>query len=225
MSDHRYVEYPLLFHSSGITARLVPDTASPDQYLALTNCEELAENALAQRLGSVLLTANGNIGGPVFPLSGIVRSLFKLGQLQNIFFRYAVTSDGSLWRISGLSPGEWTKISSKFSGNPCSIQSFSNSDFTSTVSSYFADSAGMFKDTGTQAAPSQLGIFPPQFPALAAVQVPDEIVLDPAISSAYTTSGVSSFTPNTETGVSGNITSAITSPGLQEVAFVFCTLP
>ena len=162
----------MLFRSAGITARLLEDTASTEQYLNLDNCEETYENAFSQRLGSTLVTAQGTVGQPVYPLSGICRSLFKLGQLGGLAYRYCVTSDGALWRISGLNPGSWTKISTSFSGNPCSIQSFSNSDFTSVVTAYFSDSNGFWKDTGTFAAPQSGGIFPPQFPVIAQSQEP-----------------------------------------------------
>src|ERR1019366_7440420 len=136
MPDSVYREFPLIFNSVGIAARQVDDLLPPNSMLNAANCEELAEGAWAQRLGSVLLTAQGSVGQPVYPLSGIVRSLFKLGQLGNNYYRYAVTSDGALWRISGLNPGMWTKISTSFSGKPCSIQSYSNIDFTSTVTAY-----------------------------------------------------------------------------------------
>ena len=45
------------------------------------NCEELAEGAWAQRLGSTIVNAKGTIGQPVYPLSGKVTALGKLGQL------------------------------------------------------------------------------------------------------------------------------------------------
>ena len=174
---------------------------------------------MGTRLGSTIVNANGALGQPVYPLSGIVRSVYKLGQLANNYFRYAVTSDGALWRKNGLGTGSFTKISTAFSGNPCSIQSFCNTDYTSVSTAFFSDANGFFKDNGTFSAPQQGGIFPPQFPVSAAVQEPDEIVLDPARSSSYTTSGIGSFSDNYNVGITGTITAAITVVGIQAVPF------
>ena len=41
MPDPKYVEYPMLFRSAGITARLLEDTASTEQYLNLTTAKRL----------------------------------------------------------------------------------------------------------------------------------------------------------------------------------------
>jgi hypothetical protein len=216
MSDPKYSEFPMLFRSAGITARLLEDTASTEQYLNLDNCEETYENAFSQRLGSTILTAQGTLGQPVYPLSGIVRSIFKLGQLGSQFFRYAVTSDGSLWRISGLNPGQWVKISSAFSGRPCSIQSFSNSDFTNAVSAYFSDANGFWKDDGTFSTPQQGGIFPPMFPCMAQSQEPSVLVpLDnyDGTYSDYSYSGISGGTISDY--VTTILASAVTSTGIQ----------
>jgi len=205
-------------------ARPVTDEApSQDTYLNLANCEETYEQAFSQRLGTSLLTCgNSGIGAPVYPLSGIVQSLFKLGQLGPTYFRYAKCSDGSLWRISGLAPGQWTKISSSLSGNPCSFASFSNTDYTSQVTAFVADSNGFFKDNGTLAAPQQGGVFPPQFPAQAQAQAPDVIPLDPAVGNVYTTSGVGSF--GTGNVTTGNTNAAITQTGIQTVPVTFLSL-
>ena len=226
MPDPHYSEFPLLFRSAGIVARLTDDTASTEQYLNLDNCEETYENAFSQRLGSTLLTANGTPGQPVYPLSGICRSLFKLGQLGGLAYRYCVTSDGALWRISGLNPGSWTKISTSFSGNPCSIQSFSNTDFTSAVSAYFSDANGFWKDNGTFAAPQTGGIFPPMFPVSAQSQEPSTLVfLDNYTSGTgvYSFSGISGGT--IASYVSTTLTSAVTATGIQAVAVADPTQP
>jgi hypothetical protein len=226
MPDAAYREHVLLFQSKGIFARPVDDLVDPQGLLAETNVEELAEGAYAQRLGSTVVNCTGALGGPVYPLSGKVVSLYKLGQLQNNFYRYAVTSDGALWRISGLNPGQWVKISSSFSGNPCSIQSFSNTDFTSAVSALFADSSGMFKDTGTFAAPQQMGCYPPQFPVIAQSQDPPvNVTLDNYVSGTggYGFSGTSSdaILPYVNTTLS----SAVAATGIQAVTVADVTQP
>ena len=226
MPDATYREFPVLFLSQGIVARKVEDVTEIHEMLNMDNCEELAEGAYATRLGSTIVNAQGTIGQPVYPLSGSVKSLFKLGQLGSNYFRYAVTSDGSLWRISGLNPGQWTKISSSFSGNPCSIQSFSNTDFTSTVTAYFSDSNGFFKDTGTLSAPQQGGCFPPQFPVQAQSQQPSTLaVLDNYVNgtSGYVFSGILGGT--VPQYVNTTLTSAVTSTGIQAVTVADPTQP
>ena len=216
MPDATYKEYPLLFRSAGIVARLTDDTASTEQYLNMDNVEELAENAMAGRLGSTVVNCQGTIGQPVYPLSGKLVSLFKLGQLGGVYARYAVTSTGELWRRSSLSVGQFTKISSAFSGNPCSIQSFSNSDFTNAVSAYFSDANGFWKDDGTFSTPQQGGIFPPMFPCVAQSQEPSVLVpLDnyTGSSSDYSYSGISGGSISNY--VNTILASAVTSTGIQ----------
>lgn len=218
MPDSHYAEHVLLFQSKGIFARPVDDLVDQQGLLNENNAEELAEGAYAQRLGSTIVNAQGTMGQPVYPLSGKVVSIFKLGQLDSEYFRYAVTSDGCLWRKSGLGTGEFTKISSSFSGNPCSIQSFSNTDFTSVVSALFADSDGMSKDTGTFSTPQQMGIFPPQFPVVAQSQEPSTlVVLDnyTGASTDYSYSGISSGTISEY--IDTSLSSAVTSTGIQSV--------
>ena len=226
MPDSVYREFPVLFSSQGIVARKVEDVTEIHEMLNMGNCEELAEGAYANRLGSTIVNAQGTIGQPVYPLSGKVQSLFKLGQLGGLAYRYCVTSDGALWRISGLNPGSWTKISTSFSGNPCSIQSFSNSDFTSAVSAYFADSNGFWKDNGTFATPQTGGIFPPQFPVIAQSQEPDTLV----VLDNYTNSIAPYNFSNTSSDgiisyVSTTLSSAVTSTGIQAVTVADPTQP
>jgi hypothetical protein len=226
MTDPVYKEYPILLSSKGISARLTDDTAPTDMYLNMNSVEELAENALAQRLGSVINNSTGSIGGAVYPLGGKVVSLYKLGQLGNLAYRYAVDSNGGLWRLSGTSPGQYVKISSNFSGKPCSIQSFCNTDFTSVSTAFFADQNGFFKDTGTQAAPSQGGIFPPQFPVIAQSQEPTTLVqLDDYTSgtAGYSFSGVSGGT--NPIYVNTSLSSAVTTPGIQAVTVADVSQP
>ena len=219
MPDPVYRSIPLIFQSKGIFARPVDDLIDPQGLLNENSVEELAEGAYGTRLGSVIVNSGGTLGGSVYPLSGKVLSLGKLGNLFQNFSRYAVDSAGNLWRRNSLTAGSYTKISSALSGNPCSMQSYTNTDFTSSNYIFVADSFGMFKDNGSLAAPQQNGCYPPQFPVSAAVQEPDEIVLDPARSSSYTTSGIGSFSDNYNVGITGTITAAITVVGIQAVPF------
>jgi hypothetical protein len=225
MPDAVYKEYPLIFQSKGIFARQVDDLVDPQGLLNEDNVEELAEGAYAQKLGSVLVNAQGTIGQPVYPLSGKVVSLSKLGQLAGAYARYAVTADGALWRRSLLSAGQFTKISTSFSGSPCSIQSYCNTDFTSVSTEFFADAAGMFKDDGTFAAPQQMGIFQPQFPVQAQAQPPSSVILDNYVTSAgsYSYTGISG---GTNAGyVNTTIPAGVPAAGLQSVTVVDPTQP
>ena len=226
MPDSVYKESVLLFQSKGIFARPVDDLVDPQGLLNEDNVEELAEGAYAQRLGSVIVNSTGALGGAVYPLSGKVVSLGKLGQLFGAYARYAATSDGSLWRRSSITPGAYTKISSSLSGNPCSMQSYSNTDFTSTNYEFIADSLAMLKDSGALAVPQQSGIFPPQFPARAQSQEPTTLVtLDnyAAGTGVYTFTNVSG--DSTPSYVSTTLTSAVTSTGVQEVTVADPTQP
>ena len=226
MPDSVYKESVLLFQSKGIFARPVDDLVDPQGLLNEDNVEELAEGAYAQRLGSVIVNSTGALGGAVYPLSGKVVSLGKLGQLFGAYARYAATSDGSLWRRSSITPGAYTKISSSLSGNPCSMQSYSNTDFTSTNYEFIADSLAMLKDSGALAVPQQSGIFPPQFPAQAQSQEPTTLVtLDnyAAGTGVYTFTNVSG--DSTPSYVSTTLTSAVTSTGVQEVTVADPTQP
>ena len=101
MPDPHYAEHVLLFKSKGIFARPVDDLVDAQGLLNEGNVEELAEGAYAQRLGSIILNATGVLGGAVYPLSGKVVSIGKLGGLNN-YWRYAVSSDGKLWSLHFL---------------------------------------------------------------------------------------------------------------------------
>jgi hypothetical protein len=217
MSDPTYKSLPLLFNSVGIAARAVDDLLPPNSLLNADNCEELAEGAWAQRLGSVINNAAGTLGGAVYPLLGKVVTVGKLGQIFGQYARYAVDSSGSLWRRSSLTQGQYTKIASGLSGNPCSMQSFSNTDFTSSNYEFVADSLGFFKDNGTFSAPQQGGIYPPQYPVQAQSQEPGTLVQldDYTGSQPYSYSGTSSGSLGTY--VNTTLSSAVTQTGIQAV--------
>jgi hypothetical protein len=65
--DSQYREFPLIFNSVGIAARAVDDLLPPNSMLNADNCEELAEGAWAQRLGSLVNNSGGTVGSPVYP--------------------------------------------------------------------------------------------------------------------------------------------------------------
>ena len=83
----------------------------------------------------------------------------------------------------------------------------------------------MFKDNGTFGAPQQMGIFPPQYPALAQSQEPPVLVdLDDYVTSAgsYTASNTS---PSNIAYVATTLTSAVAATGIQAVTVADPTQP
>ena len=92
MPDPVYREFPFLFMSKGIQARMVDDTVPPEFYINLDNCEELYENSFSQRLGSILVNVTGSTGNPLS--GGAVTTLSKLSGLNGSAWRYA----GDRWR-------------------------------------------------------------------------------------------------------------------------------
>lgn len=218
MPDLQYKSTPILFLSQGVVARKVEDVTDLHEMLNLDNCEELAEGAYAQRLGSIINNANGTLGQPVYALSSKVITVSKLGGLAGNYWRYAGTSDGKLWRRAGLAQGAYTQIASGMSGNPFWTLNWTNPDWTSSTYLFIADSNGMLKDNGSFTSPQQLGIFPPQFPVQAQSQQPTTLVeLDdyPGPSSSYSYSGIAGGTINAY--LSTTLTSAVSSPGIQAV--------
>jgi len=199
--------------SKGIIARNVDDAAPEGTFLALTNCEELAEGSIGTRLGSVLVNKSG---ATVYPMPGEVHSLAKLAGLNGNAWRYAGSGTG-LYRRPAAGNGAYAQISSSMSGNPWQSQNDSPTPISGTPYIFWADLGGMKKDNGTLAAPQQMGIFQPQYPVAAEALNPDLIVLDYYVSSTYTTSGVTTFNPNNIL-VGTTLTSAVTVPGIQAVS-------
>lgn len=218
MPDAFYKPYNFIFASRGIIARKVDDTASPEEYLNLDNCEQIAENAFSQRLGSAIINCQGSIGQGVYALDGSVVTVAKLAGLAGAAWRYAVTDAGTLWRRSGLGKGAFTSIASSLSGNPIWAVAASPSAQINTPYLFMADSTRMMKDNGSLAAPQQMGIFQPQFPVLAEAQDPSSVVLDDYVTPAgdYTYDGI--IGGSLVSYVSTTLTSAVTATGIQEVS-------
>jgi hypothetical protein len=212
MPDPVFKTYNVRFNSRGVVARYVDDSAPNESLLNENNCEELAEGAIGQRLGTTIINKSGTT---VYPLAGSVHSVSKLNGLSGAAWRYAGAGQ-YLYRITGLSTGAYTQISSSMSGSPWQAVAYQPTDITSYPYLFIADAAQMKKDNGTFSAPQQMGIFQPQYPVQAQAQDPDEIILDAFQSSAYTTSNISSFSDNYVL-VSTNTSNAVTSTGIQTV--------
>lgn len=222
MADPVYKEHAFLFQSRGIQARPADDTLENAAYLNLANCEELAENAFSQRLGSTLINKTGTT---VNALSGIVKSVYKLAGLNGAAWRYAGTSNGILYRRTGLTAGAYTSIATTLSGNPFWAASAAPSSILNTPNLFIADANGMLKDNGTFASPQQMGIFQPQAPVIAQAQQPSLVVLDNYVTteSAYSYTGIASGVNGAY--VSTTLSSAVTVIGIQAVTVADPTQP
>jgi hypothetical protein len=213
MADTGYQNYPFIFESKGIVARYVDDKTPQGVFLDLNSLEEIAENALATRLGTTIINKSGTVPQP---LPGIVHSLNKLGGLNGAAFRYA-GQGGNLYRRQALTPGPYSLISSTLSGQPWTAVQYAP-DISSLPFVYIADANGVIKDNGTLAAPQNANMLQPQYPVQAVAQQPYLQVLDnyPGPSSVYTYTGISggTITPYVNT----TLTSAVTAIGLRAVS-------
>lgn len=175
MSDTPYQTFPATFQSKGVVARYADDTLPPGTYLNMDNVEELTENAMVSRLGTIIINRNGTT---VVPLGSgaLVHTLAKLASFAPNVWRYAGAS-GILYRIAGNAQGAYTAFATGLSG-----QHFSWGVYRPTLSSYpyifIADALRMLKDNGSFTSPQQWGIFQPQTPVVAEALQPQVIILD-----------------------------------------------
>lgn len=211
MGDQPYKVTNFIFASKGISARRVDDTLEPGTWLNEDNCEELAENSISCRLGSLILNKNGATASPLS--GGAVHSLQKLAGLSGSNWRYAGCGS-NLYRITGLNPGSYSLIASNLSGNPWGSAIY-RPDISAYPTLFIGDSNQMVKDNGSYSSPEQMGIFQPQYPVSAAVINPDFIVLDnyTGTTSDYTFSGTSSDAIGTD--VNTTLSTSIIATGLQ----------
>ena len=215
MADAPYQDQNLILRSHGIMARYAQD-APPDStfYLNEENIEEIEENSVASRLGSLILSKVGTAAKPLGGTAAVVHSLSKLNGLNGNAWRYA-SLGGNLYRLAGLNPGQYTLISSLLSGQPWTSVAYAPSE-TSYPYLYFADQSVMLKDNGSLSAPQNIGILQPKYPVVAQAQKPDEIVLDAFQSSSYVATGFTAFTAN-QSATIGQLASPVTTTGIQEV--------
>ena len=193
MADSSYRNLNFVFVSKGIAARNVDDTLGEGWFLNEGNCEELAENSIANRLGSSIVNKTVSV---VEALPGLIHSVAKLAFTDSTGSRYAGV-DGTLWRRKSLTQGPYTEIvPSEMSGGPWQSANDLPSNIAAIPFIFIADANMMLKDDGTFTSPQQMGIFQPQYPVAAAVQKPDVIVLDnyTGLSTAYTYTGISGGT-------------------------------
>lgn len=211
MSDQQYATWPAILQSKGIVARTSDDTPPPGFYLNLGNVEELEENTLISRLGSVIINKTGTT---VNALSGPAHSLARLvNTTTGLTWRYA-GGGTQLYRRTGDTPGPYTSIATGLSGNEWSSIVY-RPNLSSYPYIYFADSSKMLKDNGTLSVAQQQGIFQPYTPVQVQVQAPQLIVMDTFESA----SGDYIFSPGisagTSTRVSTSLSNAIGGLGVQ----------
>ena len=236
MSDQGYRTSNLILRSHGVMARPTQDVP-PDEtfYLQMDSLEEIEESSLATRLGTTVVNKIGTTVNPLLNTAGangVVNSLAKLagpnyvvfGTVRTQAWRYAGVANvgqihpGSLYRIQGTNPGAYSQIAANLSGKPWGSFVYSPMQ-ASYPYIYIGDANRMMKDNGSLAAPQQMGIFQPQYPVQAQVQVCDEIILDPytAAGGSYTETNVGGFTTNVAV-VSTTLSTAVTVIGLQSVS-------
>lgn len=210
--DQPYQTYPLILASRGIQARPTDDTLPAGSYLDETNLEEVQENAICSRLGSILISSTGVV---VHPLPAAIHSLGRLSTYGGTAWRYAGAST-VLYRRDGNSPGAYGSIATGLSGNPW--ETFSYRPFLSSFPyQFFADSTLMLKDNGTTT--TQMGIFQPNNPVYnVQALTPQIIILDTLDSSTGTYTQVNVGAPALAYRVNTTLTTAVTATGLQTVS-------
>jgi hypothetical protein len=192
MADTPYRNVNFIFASKGINARNVDDTLADGFWLNEDNAEELAENSISQRLGTTIINRTGVT---INALPGEVHSIQKLAGLGGSDWRYAGVGE-TLWRRTGLTQGPYQElIHSGMSASPWTSAIY-RPDLSSIPYIFIADAAMMLKDNGYLATPQRNGIFQPQYPVIAQVQMPDLIILDNYFGSAmdYTYDGIAGGT-------------------------------
>jgi len=213
MGDVPYKNLNFILESKGVHARWVDDQPPAGFWANMDNCEELAETAISNRLGTSIVNRTGNT---LNRLAGVVHSLAKLSSLNGLAYRYA-GANNNLYRRSATGQGPYALLSATMSGQPWQAQTYGSTQFTSQPYIFFADASGMLKDNGTLDVPQQMGIFQPQYPVTAQVQRPHAVQLDPFAGGTYTTSGITGFTQNVPVYPATTLTSPVTSTGVQEV--------
>lgn len=214
MPDAVYKNVNFIFKSRGINARNVTDTLPEGVYLNLQNCEELAENAMSCRLGTIAINQEAGVWQL---LEAPVHSLAKLSGLGGLAWRYA--GGGTLlYRIQWGILGTYFEIASGLSGQPWQAAFFTPTDFTSTPYIFFADANGMLKDNGNLVPPQQMGIFQPQFPVQAQVWTTNFTQLEPAGGETYATTGITGFASGQTVAPNTTMTSAVTATGRNTVS-------
>ena len=216
MPDSYYSTFPATFKSRGIAARYTDDTLPDGTYLNLDNVEELEENALASRLGSVIINKTGAAADP---LPAGVHSLERLASYSGAAWRYAGAGT-NLYRRTGNTAGPYTSIATGLSGQPWSAISY-RPYLSSFPYLYIADAARMLKDNGTTT--QQMGIFQPEQPVQALIQAPQEILIDSfeGSTSNYTTVNMGVLASSAR--VNTTLSSAVTATGVQTVTVTSMT--
>ena len=162
--DPQYTPAPFVYRSKGETARPAQDEAPEYTYLLLMNTLERQEGAMSSRYGTQIInrdpaggsgTNNYYFGNPVISLARMT----YLGQS----YRYAETSDGSLFRRQGDTQGPYTGIASGLSGFPFGWV-ISNCFETSQPFLFIYDRVKSIKDSGT-GVPELTGIDPSSYTA------------------------------------------------------------
>lgn len=192
--DVAYTPIDFIYKSTGLVARPITDQAPEHSYLNMMNCLEREENAMSSRYGTIIINRNPNsttAGNPQnYLFAAPIITLARLLYQQNSW-RYAVSTDGGLYRRAGDTQGPYTKIYSALSGNFASW--VTTSCFASSQAYLFLfDAAVSLKDCGSFIQPQLVGIDPPTFTANTQPYSPLLTLIDNfASTNSYTNSGFS----------------------------------
>lgn len=198
MADIIYKPYPFLFRSRGLIARFALDRPPDASYfLNLNNALERVEGAISTRYGSLIINRDPDATvSPVnylFPHPPVALARLLVNSQP---YRYAVLSDGSLWRRAGDTQGPYTQLLS-LSGSPPAYPLSGQALSTLVASCYQSsqpylflyDRLSMLKDKGT-GAPTRIGIHPPARPVTSQAYAPRiETIQVFDTAAGYTTSG------------------------------------
>ena len=215
--DTLYKSVDLLFKSKGLIARDAIDRCPEHTYLNMDGCLEREENAISTRFGNTIINRDpAGTGTSNYLLPAAPVALAYMRALAGAAYRYAILSDGSMWRRSGLTQGAYSRIlaSGSLSGGLATSLVFS---LFSSSQPYLllCDGNQTLKDSGT-GTPVRAGLIPPVQPAAAQAYAPQIQILDLYgqgfdLPTGYTLGGGATLNHGYTT------TSAITVTGLQTV--------
>jgi len=204
MADSYYKTFPARFVSKGVMARNADDTVPDGMYLDMANVEELTENTLTSRLGSIIINRTGNT---VNAFNAPVHSLGRLVGLNGDSWRYAGAGP-VVYRRTGDTQGAYTSFATGMSGGQ-----WSEAVYRPTQSSYpyafIADAARMLKDNGSFTAPQQWGIFQPFHPVQAQVLPPEVISLEDCTANVPANTYVNFTSPDNTQTVNTTLTAKV----------------
>lgn len=199
-TSYKSVNY--VYRSRGLWARWALDECPEYAYLDLLNCLERGEEEMSSRFGTQIINRdpNGTPSGQNYFFSSPVTNLAKLNY-QSGAWRYAGLSDGSLYRRSGNTQGQYSQLAAPGTFSGGIISTVIDSCFeTAQPYIFFYDSNASLKDDGTFSDLELIGLDPPDYTANSLPYAPLLTLIDGfASANTYATSNITgwAFTPIT----------------------------